>query len=276
MQHDGCGEEIRAIGITGETQARGVQAVSLRRLFNEGGEGFRFRADILLIEIPGAKAAEETGDALLRRVASQTNKRGGRRHLAPEWQEARLVAARSVQQHKRRSIRGLRLMDPVHKGQVAIDDARLSRKPELRQHGHDVFRAQMKVFGDEDLAAERVRRLVDRKARAIRGEFNEPTGGLADIERVEIFAVMHVDRVVTTRPESYRLRFDGGAICHAQGDMIDGTRARSRRPEAARIAHVHRLPTHRGQPRDRAVCRSEFKAGMAAEEVDTVCRLFRQ
>ena len=73
MQHDGGCEEIRAIGITGEAQAREVQAISRSRLIDKSREGFRLRANILLIKIPRAKAAEEAGNALLRRAASETD-----------------------------------------------------------------------------------------------------------------------------------------------------------------------------------------------------------
>ncbi|MDZ7937947.1 MAG: hypothetical protein U5M53_06560 [Rhodoferax sp.] len=132
-------------------------------------------------------------------------------------------------------------MDAVHEGQVMVDGAGFSRKPELRQHRHNVLRAQVKMFGDEELVPEGFQRLVDGKARTIGGEFDQPACGLPDIEGIEVFAVMHVDRVVTARSQFGRLRFDDSAIGHTKGHMVDGAGAGGCGPETSGVAYVDTL-----------------------------------
>ena len=132
----------------------------------------------------------------------------------------------------------IRLVQAVDERQVALGEALLAGQSELRQHDKAVLLISAEMFGHEQFGSERPQAFVHRHARRIGGEFEQRSAGLADIERIEIFAVMGVDFTGILGLELHAQGLDRILASGAKGDMVDRAGAGRRRPEAAGIAHI--------------------------------------
>ncbi|MCY1364745.1 hypothetical protein D9M69_515630 [compost metagenome] len=98
-----------------------------------------------------------------------------------------------MQQNKRTAIRVFRLMDSMHKRQIAIDHPFLTRQAKLRHTGSDRIRLLLVAWRHEQNLPQRFHWFIQGKAGSIGGKFKQGSSRLADIERCEVFAVMYVD-----------------------------------------------------------------------------------
>ncbi len=164
----------------------------------------------------------------------------------------------------------------MHEGQVALGQPRFSRQSELR-HGQQHFfarGAEMRRY--EEFGAECFLRFVDGEAGHVAGQFVERPTGFADVERIEVFAVMRIDRARAIPLQVLVHPFHGGSVGRTEGDVIDRSGSGRRRPEAACIAHVDGVAGGGGEPTDRVGCASFRIAEVGRQEANGFLRLFRE
>ncbi|MNS79337.1 hypothetical protein D3C72_1129890 [compost metagenome] len=173
-------------------QFRAIKTIGADCSLHEGGKGFCFRDNILLVKAEIGETAEPAGDLFFRAAAAHAQKGGARCCPVRQRHQARFTAAGTVQQDDGAAISFLGRVETVHEGQVAIDDAFFARHRELRQGDTHIRLVLHEERRDEQFFAERVQRFVHRHARPIGRHFDQHAARFADVERVEIFPVMGV------------------------------------------------------------------------------------
>ena len=234
-------QQVRAIGIAEETDPVRIQPVTPDRARHESCESLGFRCNVGLIVGHRVEAAEPAVDALLGRAAAQAQKRGARVQFRGQRHQVGLVAAGAVQQHDHAAVGVVRRMKAVDEGQVAHRHPFLARSGELRQHEFQIGGTRGIAGRDHQGLAQMLRRLVDGEAGGVGGIFEQGSGGLADIKRQEILAVMNVGGAVhILQRQSHPAH--GIDIRRPEGDVIEDRGAGDARKIAARIADIDRIP----------------------------------
>src|SRR5690606_9367891 len=101
------------------------------------------------------------------------------------------VSTRSVQEHQRGAVGPFRHVDAMHERQVAIYRPLIARQSELRQHGPDIGFVLAEMLRNEEARSEIFKRLVQGKTGSVARNFDQRSGRLANIERIEIGPVMN-------------------------------------------------------------------------------------
>jgi hypothetical protein len=116
-------------------------------------------------------------------------------------------------------------------------------------------------------------RLVYCKARCISCKFEQRSARFANIERREIFAVVHIDGAGIKLGKLLLRHFHVASICSTKSDMIGNARAGDARPEAAGVTHIDGV----AGIRQKTIYRAFFRRRPETEiTFDETCRLFRR
>ena len=275
QQHDGT-DHVRTVGIADKQRFCRIEPVGGIRPFHEGCKGLRLAGNVLLVEGRRGDAAEEARITLIRAAATRAQQHRVRRQPCAKRQKARLVTARTVQQHDRRAIGGFRAVHPVDERQVSFGHSFFSWQGKLRKARPDIHRICAEMFRDEERGAQGLQGFVDRHAGTVGRIFDKRAAGFAHIERIEVGTVVHVDvaRILRRQPNGNGL--DGRPVRRAQRDMVDRSRAGRRGPETTGIADVEDITGIPGQPRDTVRLGDRTEAEMAADEGRRLRRLFRK
>ncbi len=97
-----------------------------------------------------------------------------------------------MQKNERRAIRIFRLMNTMHKRQFAIDHPLLARQTKLRHTGTDRVGLLFVARRHKKSLAECLHRFVNSEPGRVCGKLKQSSARLADIERCEVFAIMHI------------------------------------------------------------------------------------
>src|SRR5690606_22703493 len=119
-------------------------------------------------------------------------------------------------------------------------------------------------------------RLVYREARCIRCKFEQRSGGLAYIERREIFAVVNIDGAGIQLRQFLLCLFHVTHIGGTESHMIGNSRTGNARPETTCIAHIDGI----ARIREKAIYRAFFgrrpETEIALDETGGLFRRFGQ
>ncbi len=116
-----------------------------------------------------------------------------RRSLAGERHQVVFVSTSAMQKHQCTAIRVFRLVYPMNERQITIDDALFARQSELRHSCPDGIGLFFITGRYEQELTQFLDRLVYCKARCVGCKFEQRSTRFANIERREIFAVVHID-----------------------------------------------------------------------------------
>ncbi len=154
---------------------------------------------------------------------------------AAAWPKARTASGKNAW-NAAAPARAFGPVEAVRDGQIPPGDPLLARQGEVRQHDAQVAGARRPLS--------QVVGVVRRHARPVGRVFDQEAGGLANMEREEVPAVVHRGQPVAARQRQPHpaQRLGVGAT---EGHVVDDAGAGQARDEAGRVADIHRVGQRR-------------------------------
>src|SRR5690606_27752133 len=186
MQAHESGQQVCAVGVPNKGRPIQIDIISGGGTFNESLECLRFKLNIGLIKLFQVEATKPALDTFFRAASTQAEKGCAWCSLASERHQVVFVSASAMQKHQCTAIRVIRLVYPMNKREIAIDDTLLSRQGELWHPCPDGIRLFFIARRHEQELAQLFNRLVYCESRCIGCKFEQRSTRLANIERREI------------------------------------------------------------------------------------------